>query len=153
MTQSALEKRLEHLEKQNRRIKLAGVAGLLGVAAILSMGQVIIDPSRVTLPPPPAASSAVEQVLAQRLTIVDAAGNAVATLDAQGLTLFQGSMSTAILSHGELWLTGDNSAAKLSALTRQASMDLMEGGGSGGFMRKVSITYSSETGPGIELHR
>ena len=162
MTSLELEQRLEQVEiqnrslaKQNRRMKLVGMAGLLGVVAILLMGQFNPNPGAINpnLIPPSTASSVTqfEVVRAKGLVIVDQAGTMVANLDAQGLTLFQGSTTATTLTQGELWLAGEGSAARLTAGSSTASLDLMEGGSSG-FTRKVSITYSPEAGPGIELH-
>lgn len=86
-----LEARNHRLEKQNRRIRLAGVAGLLGVAAIASMGQVL--PAQF-------------DVVRARAFVVDAGAGEVATLDAEGLRYWEGQQPVTTLGKKHLNLNG-----------------------------------------------
>ena len=89
-------KRLEKLEQQNRRLKMAGIAGLLACAGALSMGQAglqdanfgtitarevrIVNESGTTY-------LNREGILTARMTIFSGQGNREVTLDESGLTM------------------------------------------------------------------
>lgn len=72
-TVEALGRRLDHLERENRRLKRAGTVGLIGLAAVLLMGQAL--PSR------PA-----KVVESEKFVVRDARGNILAELGPLGDT-------------------------------------------------------------------
>ncbi|MGH7386345.1 MAG: hypothetical protein ACREKG_14300, partial [Candidatus Rokuibacteriota bacterium] len=66
-THDHLTRRLDRLERENRRLKLLGALALLGLAALTVMGQT-------------AATQVVNTIEAERFVLRDGAGNARATL-------------------------------------------------------------------------
>jgi hypothetical protein len=105
-TLDALTRRLDRLERENRRLKVVGVLALLGLVSVALMGQAVLSDAPI--------------VEAQTFYVRDRVGKVRATLGADGLSIMDASGAARVVVSGTSDPPGLNLRDKAGAVVWKA---------------------------------